>query len=167
MAISLNLMGILAFLLVTSYVAANANNNGFHRIPLHPMKSARNKLKSVGTNLATIHRKFGLNGYHPEPLSNYMDTQYYGVISIGTPAQVRCALIFRSFSPYINWIYIIISQNELNVFFILVFQSSIRYRIFKSLDTKVKWLTDIAYGYKWSKSFYFIIFLYNILYYFH
>ena len=97
MAISLNLMGILAFLLVTSYVAANANNNGFHRIPLHPMKSARNKLKSVGTNLATIHRKFGLNGYHPEPLSNYMDTQYYGVISIGTPAQVRYVLILDHF----------------------------------------------------------------------
>ena len=125
MPISLNLMGIVAFLLVSSYVAANANNNGFHRIPLHPMKSARNKLKSVGTNLATIHRKFGLNGYHPEPLSNYMDTQYYGVISIGTPAQVKCALICRSFSLYINSIYIIMHLNILCVFVFLVFQSSI------------------------------------------
>ena len=52
------------------------------------MRSARNKLKSVGTNVAVIHRKWGVSGYHPEPLSNYMDTQYYGVISIGTPPQV-------------------------------------------------------------------------------
>ena len=89
MANFLPFVGIISLLLLITYATCNTNNNGgLVRIPLRPMKSARDKLKSVGTNVATIHRKFGLNGYHPEPLSNYMDTQYYGVITIGTPPQV-------------------------------------------------------------------------------
>jgi len=80
-------LGIVGLLLLVTVIAGNASNGGLVRIPLHPMKSARDHLKSVGTNVGVIHRKFGLTGYHPEPLSNYMDTQYFGVISIGTPPQ--------------------------------------------------------------------------------
>ena len=78
---------VIAVILVISNIATS--NADLVRIPIHRMQSARNKLKSVGTNVGTVHRKFGLTGYHPEPLSNYMDTQYFGVISIGTPPQVR------------------------------------------------------------------------------
>ena len=81
-------LGIICLLVLVNYAAGNVHNDGFVRIPLRPMRSARNKLKSVGTNVATIHRKFGVTGYHPEPLSNYMDTQYFGVITIGSPPQV-------------------------------------------------------------------------------
>ena len=88
-----HLASIIALILVT-YV--KCNDASFVRIPLHPMKSARNKLKEVGTNVAVIHRKWGVTGYHPEPLSNYMDTQYYGVISLGTPPQVSITIIHYS-----------------------------------------------------------------------
>ena len=85
MARVLHLASILSIILA-SYV--NCNEASFVRIPLHPMQSARDKLKAVGTNVAVIHRKWGVGGNHPEPLSNYMDTQYFGVITIGTPPQV-------------------------------------------------------------------------------
>ena len=76
----------IAVIFVISFIATS--NADLVRVPIHRMQSPRAKLKSVGTNVATVHRKFGLTGYHPEPLSNYMDTQYFGVISIGTPPQV-------------------------------------------------------------------------------
>ena len=76
----------IAVIFVISFIASS--NADLVRVPIHRMQSPRAKLKSVGTNVATVHRKFGLTGYHPEPLSNYMDTQYFGVISIGTPPQV-------------------------------------------------------------------------------
>jgi len=75
----------LILVLLVVVVAAN----GFQRIPLHRMESVRNHMRSAGTDLGKINRlymnKYG--GPTPEPLSNYLDAQYYGVISIGTPPQ--------------------------------------------------------------------------------
>ena len=81
-------LAIVSLLLLITLATGYANNAGLVRIPLHPMKSARDKLKSVGTNVDVIYRKFGLIGYLPVPLSNYHNMEYYGVITIGTPPQV-------------------------------------------------------------------------------
>jgi len=53
------------------------------RIPLHKIKSVQKTLKVVGTDLTQIQ-------VDPvkSPLSNnYVNTEYYGEISIGTPPQ--------------------------------------------------------------------------------
>jgi len=57
-----------------------------HRIPLMKHKSPRAAFSEVGTQIAITKHKYGA-GPMPEPLSNYMDAQYYGPISIGTPPQ--------------------------------------------------------------------------------
>lgn len=58
------------------------------RVPLHKFKSARKSLEEVGTEVRNLQIKYSLNGpTHNESLSNYLDAQYYGPISIGTPPQ--------------------------------------------------------------------------------
>jgi cathepsin D len=60
----------------------------FVRIPLTKVKSVRHSLKEVGTDIELVrHRWTNLGGVTPEPLSNYLDAQYYGPITIGTPPQ--------------------------------------------------------------------------------
>ncbi|XP_071100456.1 lysosomal aspartic protease-like isoform X1 [Haliotis cracherodii] len=63
---------------------------GLVRIPLTKFKTARQTLKEHGMSIESLSRKYNvgkLTGPDPEPLSNYLDAQYYGPISIGTPAQ--------------------------------------------------------------------------------
>lgn len=50
------------------------------------MDTVRKQLKEVNTEVAQV-RLFEGSTAVPEPLSNYMDAQYYGLISIGTPPQ--------------------------------------------------------------------------------
>ncbi|KAL1439621.1 hypothetical protein MTO96_031881 [Rhipicephalus appendiculatus] len=61
------------------------------RVPLKRMKSVREHLREVGTPL-NVTRTWSLNGAFagpfPEPLKNYLDAQYYGDITLGTPPQV-------------------------------------------------------------------------------
>ncbi|XP_018328239.1 lysosomal aspartic protease [Agrilus planipennis] len=63
-------------------IVANAQ---LFRVPLHKIKSARRTLQEVGTKVQQLKLRYG--GPSPEPLSNYLDAQYYGPITIGNPPQ--------------------------------------------------------------------------------
>nr|UTS56190.1 cathepsin D [Palaemon modestus] len=74
-------------LLVFFFALVAFATSEFHRIPLRKFKTARQSLREVDTSINLIRRRWGNTGPMPEPLSNYMDAQYYGPISIGTPPQ--------------------------------------------------------------------------------
>ncbi|XP_063995752.1 lysosomal aspartic protease-like [Diachasmimorpha longicaudata] len=57
------------------------------RVPMRRIPTIRKTLMEMGTELCQIRLRYGSQGPGPEPLSNYMDAQYYGEIGIGTPPQ--------------------------------------------------------------------------------
>ncbi|KDR23365.1 lysosomal aspartic protease-like isoform X1 [Zootermopsis nevadensis] len=64
-----------------------ACSSTFVRIPLYKFQSARRALQEAGTDVHQIRLTENVDGPIPEPLSNYLDAQYYGPISIGDPPQ--------------------------------------------------------------------------------
>uniref|UniRef100_A0A1V1FTJ3 Putative cathepsin 4 n=1 Tax=Reticulitermes speratus TaxID=60591 RepID=A0A1V1FTJ3_9NEOP len=64
-----------------------ACSSAFVRIPLYKFQSARRALQEAGTDVNQLRLRENVDGPTPEPLSNYLDAQYYGPISIGNPPQ--------------------------------------------------------------------------------
>ena len=75
---------VLSLILFVAFV--NCQKDSLVRVPLHRIKSARRTFQEVDTTIKFTRRRWGA-GPHPEPLSNYLDAQYYGPITIGTPPQ--------------------------------------------------------------------------------
>ncbi|KAF4526914.1 hypothetical protein B566_EDAN008357 [Ephemera danica] len=74
-------------LIVAIFFIANVSSQ-LIRVPLYKVKSARRTLQEVGTEITRVRLRYNeVDGPTPEPLSNYLDAQYYGPISIGNPPQ--------------------------------------------------------------------------------
>ncbi|XP_033982499.1 renin [Trematomus bernacchii] len=68
--------------------------HALRRISLHKMSSIRETLRDMGVSAEQILNELAekstddKNGTVPTPLTNYLDTQYFGEISIGSPPQL-------------------------------------------------------------------------------
>lgn len=71
------------FILFSLVVAASCD---FIRVPLHKTKSIRNTLKQLGLQVPKA-RYNKLGDAQPIILTDYLDAQYYGPITLGTPPQ--------------------------------------------------------------------------------
>nr|APC92572.1 lysosomal cathepsin D CatD10 [Dysdercus peruvianus] len=72
---------------IISYIEHVSAENKLIRVPLTKIKSAHQTFRDVDTEVRHVTLKYNFNGPIPEPLSNYMDAQYYGDITLGTPPQ--------------------------------------------------------------------------------
>jgi len=86
------LLGLVLCDVVLTTPSTSAEPN-FIRVPLTKVKSVRRSLQEVGTEVALVRHRWNylgggrVHGLIPEPLSNYLDAQYFGPITIGTPPQ--------------------------------------------------------------------------------
>ncbi|XP_016078809.1 PREDICTED: chymosin-like [Miniopterus natalensis] len=81
-------------LVVLLAVLALSQGSGITRVPLHKGKSVRKALREQGlledflrTHQYAVSSKYNAGKVASEPLFNYLDCQYFGKISIGTPPQ--------------------------------------------------------------------------------
>lgn len=78
-------------LVLLFFLSAVSTASCLFSVPLHRIKSVRQELGEVGTEVVVAQPKYyseaNANAPIPEPLSNYLDAQYYGEIGIGSPPQ--------------------------------------------------------------------------------
>jgi len=60
--------------------------SGLVRVPLNKRENAKTTLKKFGAHVEAVKQRYEA-GPIPVPLTNYMDAQYFGEITIGTPGQ--------------------------------------------------------------------------------
>ncbi|KAL7736820.1 hypothetical protein ACLKA6_015661 [Drosophila palustris] len=82
----------LLFLFSQLFLAATvAQSVQLHRVPLRRFPSVRHRFQQFGIHMDRLRLKYSsmaeVGEVRSVPLSNYLDAQYFGPISLGTPAQ--------------------------------------------------------------------------------
>ncbi|XP_002063276.3 lysosomal aspartic protease [Drosophila willistoni] len=86
-------MGMQMQMLVLALLLLTASSMELYRVPLHRFPSARRRFEQFGIRMERLRLRYSVmprdgEKLRTEPLTNYLDAQYFGPITIGTPPQI-------------------------------------------------------------------------------